>query len=287
MALKTPRTPESAAAVRREAEVLRDLVDRAGPETLRGIPRFLFLEDFGGTPVLGETAFTGVPLLSAWTDETYGAVSLKAASWLADLAGQRPPKPPEQWRARLVDATLDDFVRTFGQVLDGDLLREARRLLEALPALPPVCEQRDFSPWNVLLTPAGELVVVDWESAELDGLPVLDLVYFLTNVCFSLDSARQTGRYRDSYRAMLDPAAPRGSLAERCMSLYCRRLGLDPAVVRPLRVLTWMVHARSEYLRLQADFGETPGVEALRNAVCVQLVEEEFRSGRERNATRV
>jgi aminoglycoside phosphotransferase (APT) family kinase protein len=35
-------------------------------------------------------------------------------------------------------------------------------------------EQRDFGPWNLLVTPAGQIAVLDWESAEVDGLPALD-----------------------------------------------------------------------------------------------------------------
>jgi hypothetical protein len=180
----------------------------------------------------------------------------------------------------LVEPVLAEFDEAFGKGLDSRLLRESEALLRTLPPLPLVCEQRDFSPWNLLLTSAGELAVVDWESAELDGLPALDLVYFLTYLCFSLDSARRTGRYRESYRNMLDPDTPRGSLATRCFSMYRNRIALDPAAFRPLRLLTWLVHARSEYRRLQADFGQTPRVEILREAVCVQLWEEELRDGR-------
>ncbi len=281
IALKMPRTPESAPAIGKEASVLRALVERLGTAAPRGIPRLLFLEEHGSVPVLGETAFTGVPLLSAWTQDSCSDLALKASAWLADLAGRRPPSPPEEWWHRLVDPVLGEFAGAFGRVLDSRLLHESEALLKTMPPLPLVCEQRDFSPWNVLLTPAGELAVVDWESAELDGLPALDLIYFLTCLCFSLDLARRTGRYRESYRGMLDPDTPKGSLAARCFSLYREKIGLDSAALRPLRLLTWLVHARSEYRRLQADFGQTPSTEILRQALCVGLWEEELRDGRD------
>ncbi len=286
VALKISRVRESAPAIRREADILRRLVERAERGSPEGIPRFLFLDEIGGVPVLGETAFSGVPLLSAWTDESYGDLAMKAAAWLADLAEtQSPQRPREPWRSRLVDSVLDRFARSFGPVVDARLLDEARRLLGELPDLPLVCEQRDFSPWNLLLTPSNELAVVDWESAELDGLPGLDLIYFLANLCFSLDGARRTGRYRASYRSMLDPTSPRGALAKRCLAFYCDRVGLGLDSLRPLRMLTWLVHSGAEFTRLQADHGTAPDREVLRSAVCLQLFDEEIGRGRRKGGS--
>jgi hypothetical protein len=278
VALKMARTPESEASVVREGDVLRSLRDRVETETLKGVPRFLCLDRHGRVPVLGETAFVGLPLLSAWSEDNYGDLVLKASDWLADLAGIAAPCLPETWRRRLVDEPFEEFLRVFGRVLDAGLVREGERLLASLPALPIVCEQRDFSPWNVLLTKAGELAVVDWESAELQGLPGLDLFYFLLNVCFSFDDARRTGRYRESYRTMVDPETPRGALAARCLERYCDRVALDAGAVRPLRLLAWIVHSRSEWSRLQADFGPEASRDILRRAICVQLFEEELQS---------
>jgi hypothetical protein len=259
-------------------------VPRAEAGKPAGIPRFLFLETLADVPILAETAFSGVPLLSAWTGDSYGDLSMMASAWLAELAGNPLPRR-EPWRGRLVDAVLDRFARSFGAVVDAGRLEQARRLLDSLPELPSVCEQRDFSPWNVLLTRSGGLAVVDWESAELDGLPALDLIYFLINLGFSLDSARRNGRYRESYRASLDPDTPRGALVARCLSFYFRRVGLGEGALRPLRLLTWLVHSASEHLRLQADHGATPDREVLRQAVCVQLFDEELRSPGERDGS--
>src|SRR5262249_7018510 len=88
LAVKMPRTPESAPAVRREADVLRQLGYRVGAEASRGVPRFLFLDRLGEVPVLGVTAFTGVPLLSAWTRDSLSLLAEKASAWLADFAGR-------------------------------------------------------------------------------------------------------------------------------------------------------------------------------------------------------
>ena len=277
IAVKMPRMPDSARAVEREGEVLRALQTRLGSTAPPGIPRALVCERVRDIPVLVETAFTGTPLLSAWTRNNYGDLALQASRWLANLAGNRPPIPPEKWRPRLVDAVFTEFASNFGAALDQKFLRDLEAKLSDLPALPLACEQRDFSPWNVLLTPEGELAVVDWESAEVDGLPALDLIYFLVNSCFSLDRARRTGRYRESYRAMLDPSTESGSVYANSLDLYCRRVGVDPSSIPALRLLTWLVHSRSDYTRLCEDEGGRPDPGALRQSLYVVLCEEELR----------
>lgn len=277
IAVKMPRTPETARAVEREGEVLQALQARLGPTAPAGIPRALACERVGGVPVLVETAFTGAPLLSAWTGNNYGALALQASRWLTNLAGNRSPISPEQWRPRLVDSVLTQFASTFGAAVDEAFLRNLEAGLSDLPPLPLACEQRDFSPWNVLLTPEGELAVVDWESAEIDGLPALDLLYFMVNSSFSLDRARRTGRYRESYRAMLDPSTVTGSVYAKCLDLYCSRVGVNPSSIPVLRLLAWLVHSASDYRLLCKDEGGEPAPETLRQSVYFVLCEEELR----------
>jgi len=146
------------------------------------------------------------------------------------------------------------------------------------PESPPlVCEHRDFSPWNIIRTPTDELAVLDWEGAELEGFPALDLLYFLAHLGFYLDGAYSSGRYRESYRASLDPSTFAGSVRAEALARYQRALGLDQALLAPLSVFVWLVHARSEYQRLVAD-ATTLLVEPerLRRAGFVALWEEEL-----------
>jgi hypothetical protein len=280
LAVKMTRIPESISALSREAATLERLHSRPGG--IRGAPRILFRAEYGEIFAVGETALVGVPLSSALREQNFAELARKGTDWLIGLATDREPCSPSTWRARLVESVVARFEKDFGAVVDAGLLRESARIVAALPALPLVCEHRDFSPWNVLLTGKGELAVLDWESAEPKGLPGCDLIYFLTHLAFTLDRALRTGRVRESYRTMLDPASRTGSVAADCFSAYCARVGLPREALAPLRVLVWMVHSRSEYEQIAADVAGRPSPDGLRRTIFASLWEEELRHGARR-----
>lgn len=276
--VKLPRVLESVPALRKEAATLQAIHSlHAGG--LRGVPQVVFCREHDGLLALGETALAGMPLWSQLQRATYHQLALKATDWLIALAGRPQPCPPAHWRNRLVVPVLNDFNCNFGSIADRGLIRETEAILATLPPLPIVCEQRDFSPWNVLIDANGELAVLDWESAELHGLPALDLSYFLTYLAFFHERALETGRIREAYRAALDPTTFTGSVQRECLGRYIAGTGLDPAALHPLRLLAWLLHARSEYQHFSADTLERPDPAKLRQSVFVTLWEEELRHG--------
>jgi hypothetical protein len=146
--------------------------------------------------------------------------------------------------------------------------------------LPIVPEQRDFSPWNVLIDSDGGLGVLDWESAELDGLPALDLIYFLTYLAFQIDGVAfgsASPRLCESYRRTLDPSSFTGAIRTECLDRYALRVGLRRETLGPLAVLTWLIHSRSDYQHVVTDFAGRPHPAALRGSVFLSLLEEEIR----------
>ena len=282
MAVKIARVPESAAGLAREAETLRGLEVRHR-QALTGVPRVLFHEEQNGLAAVGETALTGVPVFSRLTAATFPRFAAQATDWQLALAGLPAVAPPAAYHHRLVNQVLADFEANVGGVVDRGLLREAEAALGALPPLPVVCEQRDFSPWNVLLGLDGELVVLDWESSTLKGLPALDLLYFLAYAVFFLDHAMKPGAaYQDarrrSYRRAMNPTTRTGEVVAESIARYADGLGLSRAALRPLRVLLWMLHSRSEYLHFVADASGTPPPGTLRRSLFLVLWDEELRS---------
>ena len=274
--VKRPRVPEADGGLRREAAALA-AVQALGPGGVPGVPRLLFSGEHAAGLTVIETALTGQPLFSLLRAETYRALALQATDWLVEL-GERGPARPASGGRSVVEQALETFTRQFGSLVDPVLLRESEQLLGSLGSLAHVVEQRDFSPWNVHVGPAGDLVVFDWESAELDGVPMLDLVYFLTYLAFFHDGALGRGRTRQSYRRSLDPSTFTGQVQREATGRYAARLGFDPALARALRALTWMIHCRSDYLHLAADAAAAPDPAALGKSLFLGLWEEELRT---------
>jgi hypothetical protein len=219
----------------------------------------------------------GLPLSVLLRRNNYRDLALQATDWLANLAGRPHPCPPVTWWGRLIEPVIKNFGETFGAVVDPGMLRETEDILATLGALPLVCEQRDFGPWNVLLTADRELAVLDWESSELQGLPALDLIYFLSFLALFLDNAVRSGRLRESYRATLIPSTFTGGIIDECLARYASQVGLDPASLRPLRLFSWLLHSRSEYQWFVADVAGQPERETLRRSLFMSLWEEELR----------
>jgi hypothetical protein len=276
IAVKMPRVASSIPGLLNEKTTL-EYIQAFRQNDLCGIPRVLFCEQWDSLVFLGETALTGVPLYTKLNRSNFHQLVLEASNWQIKLAGHNRPIPSRDWWKRIAEPAFEVFSESFGDVIDDGMLRTAREILAALGSLPRVCEQRDFSPWNVMVTADEQLAILDWESAELNGLPATDLIYFLAYAGFFLDGAWQSGRFRESYRASLDRFTFTGAVHAEAMAQYVAQVDIDISSLRALRLLTWMVHARSEYRRLVGRWGNRPPLESLRRSLFLNLWEEELR----------
>ena len=86
----------------------------------------------------------------------------------------------------------------------------------------------------------------------------------------------ESQRFTESYRTMLDPATFTGRIVAECQQRYLACVGLDSSVLRPLRLLTWLIHSRSEYQRFAAEGAGEPDPADLRRSLFVNLWEEEL-----------
>jgi glycosyltransferase involved in cell wall biosynthesis len=275
VAVKFARVPEAEPGLETEAAVLRRLGEER-PD-LAGVPDLIGQGSRAGRLALVQGAVAGESLLGALRPENFEELALGVTRLLIELAEPAERSGGDDWRQRLVEEPLAVFERQFGNVLDPRLPGRAKDLLAGLGALPPAVEHRDCSPWNILVTPAGPPVLLDWESAEPDGLPGLDLVYFLANCAFVLDGALESGRTRETYAKLLDPATAHGRVAARATAEYRAALDVSEEDFRRLRLLCWIVHSRSDYRHLQLEAGGTPLPEDLAGGMFLGLVEEELR----------
>lgn len=271
--VKFSRLPEADRALEREATAL-EAIERSHP-ALGGVPRLLARGRRGGGTALAESAIYGKPLIAALSAQTFEPLARRVTEWLIALAEGGPPASGD-WRERLVEAPLAAFERDFGDAAPAGTVSAARALLGELGELPEVPEHRDCSPWNVILSEDGAPALLDWESAEPRGLPGLDLAYFLANAAFILDGAIESGQTRRSYAQLLDPSHLHGAVFARCAEEYSAALGLTPEAFSRLRVLCWIVHAKSDHRHLAMASEGSPEPRRLRQSTYLGLLEEEL-----------
>ena len=102
---------------------------------------------------------------------------------------------------------------------------------------------------------------------------------YLAYLDFYLHDAIRAGRCAEAYRRTSDPSSFTGRVRRECLARYCAAVGLETRLLAPLGVLVWVLHSRSEYLRLVADRGGAPPADALRRSLFVRLWEAELRQG--------
>jgi hypothetical protein len=282
LAVKFARVEAADQALDREEEALR-AIERDHPG-VRGVPAILARGRRSGRRALAESAVHGNPLLATLTPSSFGEISQLVASWLPGLVGASP-RPPAEWRSRLVEEPLATFEANFGAVLSPGAGEQLRASLNGLEALPPACEHRDCSPWNVVLGSDGAPGLLDWESAEPRGLPGLDLAYFLANCVFVLDGALDSGRTRESYQRLLAGDSPHSATTAAREAEYGERTGLGADALQRLRLLAWLIHSRSDHRHLTMAAAGPPSPEALRGAPYLGLVEVELETARSRPAS--
>jgi hypothetical protein len=275
VALKMARTPEAAASLRAEATALEALRQRR-PD-MNGVPRLVFWRADDRVHMQGQEARLGTPIFARLTPGTYRGLAVQVTDWLIQLAGQPRRRPREAWWDRLVEPVLADFRNCFGPVVDHELLARTRAGISRIDSLPIVFEQGDLWTGNVLVQEDGQLAVLDWESADPEGLPARDLLYFLADLVFFYDNAFGSRQFGASYRASLDPTTPTGAVWAECLERYAGALQLTPHELQGLRLLAWMAHACWDFHLLASRLSRTPDPTTARTIRFVELWLEEAR----------
>ncbi|MCZ7539848.1 MAG: aminoglycoside phosphotransferase family protein [Anaerolineae bacterium] len=175
--------------------------------------------------------------------------------WLADVAAPLRGTLDEAAFARLVSEPLAAFAAGFPLAREDEaLLATTRESAERLrgAGLPLVLEHGDLSHPNLILRAGGGLGVVDWELAQLAGLPAHDLFFFLAYVAFARSDARTTEAQIAAFRAAF---FERDAWARPYALAYAGRLGLATEWLGPLFVLCWARYTGRLWERVNAAEG--------------------------------
>jgi Phosphotransferase enzyme family len=118
--------------------------------------------------------------------------------------------------------------------------------------VPIVLEHGDLAPPNLLRLRDGQLGVVDWEVADLDGLALGDLLFFAAFVGSA--TAADAGD-----RSAAGPARPTiPGVARPAVERQAAVLGLDPGLIAVLDVVMWARWADRQLARFADPDDATP-----------------------------
>jgi hypothetical protein len=163
----------------------------------------------------------------------------RIAAWIVEVARQtaaaRPAIEPELARLRR------DVVPAWSEDGAGD------DLLDGLERVPAVLQHNDLGTWNVVVDGTG-FTAVDWESARAAGLPLWDLLYFLSYAVVAVDRVALPQHEQHLVDLFLGrgPSAP---LLFRWVRRAVAELGIDADAVGRLATTCWLHHGRSHVRR--------------------------------------
>ena len=263
---KVPRLPGDDGQLQRETRNLR-AAQESRDGGFRSIPRVIAFEEYGGHRFLVESIVPGRPIRPDAIRLRPEDTIQKTIDWLfefqsASVADAKPLATVFSGRVAEQLAVLDRFLPESGE--ERDALETTRDEIEILASsgLCTVFEHGDFSPPNILVDRDGNIGIVDWELAEPQGIPLTDVLFFLTSAAF----ARARAGYGQR-RVLAFQNAFYGSDPWACKFVrrFCDRFEIDTELVRSLMVLCWARYAANILARLHADL--TPGSEEYRETL--------------------
>jgi aminoglycoside phosphotransferase len=211
---KSPRLAHDADRLAHEAAML-EAADRATARSGTAAPVLLAYDRSLRWPLLLETALPGRPLSPAAVRRDPRGTVGRVAGALGALAEATARMAPPGWYASLIEQPLAALA-IGGTEATAVLVETTLRVLEPLRGarLPLVLEHGDVSHPNLLLLPDGRVGLLDWERAQDGGLPVSDLLFFLSYAARAQHQEREEAF-----------SGPRGWATDHLVE-YADRLGL-------------------------------------------------------------
>lgn len=157
---------------------------------------------------------------------------------------------------------LGEMVKLFNQfVAIYELSDEHRSFLakqissigEKKESFPLVFQHGDPGTWNIFVTDSGDVVFLDWESGELNGMPLWDLFYFFRTYVSWMSRRKGQRDPLRSFEHFIINESEMSALLKRKVTEVCQGTGLARKFVKPLFYTCWMHRALKESARLSME----------------------------------
>lgn len=274
LVVKLPRTKDSVSALANEVSILKTLEDRF--ENVYGVPKVIFYNQKHEFIISGETFISGRPISTLINRNNFRDIALGATSWLVELARKTNAKLPDNWLESYIEPLEMSLASSLELVLDLELMLRTKEILATLELPYLVCEHRDFCPINLRINTKGEIGVIDWEGSKFNGIPGLDLIYFLINLSLLIENTPTPHSLRECYSIMLMPYTFTGKIFHECLTYYVEKVGIPHSSIHKLCLTTFLLHSCLELQVLIRNQGDSTNPTLLRTNKFFTLWEEEL-----------
>jgi thiamine kinase-like enzyme len=237
---KVSRLPGDYSQLRSEAENLEKIQSsRLGG--FDSIPRLVALSENHDHSFLIETMLPGSLMSPAVVRQQKTTCTEAVVNWLIELAvaTAKPSVEDDGWFERLVLEPTKSLSNALPlSPKEEQLLARSWEVTAPLAGhdLSLVFEHGDASDPNLLTMKDGKVGVVDWELAQANSLPAVDIFFFLAYVAFSQRRAKKHAEYMAAFDdAFFGPSA----WAIPYVVRYAQSVGLTEESLTPLFVLCW------------------------------------------------
>jgi aminoglycoside phosphotransferase (APT) family kinase protein len=228
-------------------------------------PEPLLCWEDDGRPCLVQSVLEGSDLWRANSRARSLAPLDPLVDWLIHLA-RATAAPGASFPATTFARLIDRAAGLVGPGQDRQMLQTLGRRLDTWPTgpLPRVFEHDDLGTWNVMLAPDGSLGVLDWESSRPEGLPAVDLFYFLAYYGALMEATDSTpGRLR-SFVATFFGHGPFARIARSAVRRYAEAMSLPHAWLGPLFLTCWLQQAITDVARQELALADSIAWQMLR-----------------------
>jgi aminoglycoside phosphotransferase (APT) family kinase protein len=180
--------------------------------------------------------------------------------WLIHLARHTRLVGPPGRRVEDLSTLIDRARRhaTTGDEREA-LDRVSGHLRRAGPRCPlRVFEHGDLATWNLMMSPSGAIVVLDWERSTPDGVPTWDLFYFLAHYGFLMHETSDPGPDLAAFRETYFSLGPFGRTVARAVRRYTGALDVSEDWLVTLFLSCWVHHTLSDLARGVRRLSDSP-----------------------------
>lgn len=244
--IRMMRNPEKDCLLEEEYHLIASLI--AIPALSACLPELCFFGKVGGQKFVVERAVVGQSLFKKMRKRVWNSCSAYksninlANSFLLELArATRKRVSKEQLTSTVLGPLNDFYLKTGGEASDLEALIE-KLVRNTKGCLETVATHGDFSLKNIILGPDGSYAVIDWETAQMNGLPLIDLFYFLSRYAYLSGSSRHKNRVQ-RIKAFYKSSGSKARLAIHAVEYYCLQMKYDPGIIKPLFLLHFLYKA--------------------------------------------